>query len=73
MWMGFHKKTKKAYAVKQILTHNKYQTHLKEIWFSNFFFQNGQPRKEFEQHPGVNNILAMYDYEIEEVDTWIIY
>lgn len=29
MWMGFHKKSKKAYAVKQILTNNKYQTHLK--------------------------------------------
>jgi hypothetical protein len=62
--MGFHKKSKKAYAVKQILTCNKYQTHQKEIWFSNYFYVNGQPRKEFEQHPGVYNLLTMYDYEI---------
>ena len=45
VWLGYHMKTKASYAVKQILTRNKYQTHLKEIWFCTYFFRNGKPRK----------------------------
>jgi serine/threonine protein kinase len=41
VWEGFHFKTKKFYAIKEIDTTNKYQTHLTEIWFGNHFFEYG--------------------------------
>jgi serine/threonine protein kinase len=45
VWEGFHFKTKTFYAIKEIDTTNKYQTHLTEIWFGNFFFEDGEPKK----------------------------
>ena len=44
VWEGFHFQTKTFYAVKEIDTQNKYQTHLTEIWFGNYFFESGKPK-----------------------------
>lgn len=41
VWLGQQKKSKKKLAIKQILTKNPHQTHLKEIWFGNYFFGTG--------------------------------
>ena len=74
VWLGVHKRTKKPFAIKQILTKNSHQTHLKEIWFGNFFFEfGGEVRQEFSRHPGTNHLAKMYAYDIRKEDTWIFY
>lgn len=74
MWLGVHRKSRKPFAIKQILTRNNHQTHLKEIWFGNFFFEfGGTVREEFEQHPGVNHLLKLFAYDIKPDDTWLFY
>lgn len=52
---------------------NKYQTHLSEIAFSSYFFQNGQPRSTFINHPGTNVLLLMYNYRVDEEKAYVIY
>lgn len=45
VWLGVQRKTKRKLAIKQILTKNPHQTHLKEIWFGSFFLTSGgEPR-----------------------------
>ena len=73
VWEGFHFQSKTFYAVKEIDTQNKYQTHLTEIWFGNYFFQEGVPRVEFSEHPGIEYLLKMYAYEISEPRAFIVY
>jgi dual specificity tyrosine-phosphorylation-regulated kinase 2/3/4 len=41
VWLGVHKASKRKVAVKQILSKNPYETHLKEIWFCTYFFDRG--------------------------------
>lgn len=38
-----------------------------------YFFKNGKIRKQFSRHPGCENLVMMFDYDIEELDAWIIY
>lgn len=38
VWLGEHKKNKKKFAIKQIITESTHQTHIKEIWFGTYFF-----------------------------------
>ena len=65
VWLGIQKKSKRRVAIKQILSKNPHQTHLKEIWFGGYFFnQGGEPREEFASHPGINNICGLLTYEI---------
>jgi serine/threonine protein kinase len=74
VWLGIQRKTKKRLAIKQILTKNPHQTHLKEIWFGNYFFTaGGEPREEFADHIGVRNICRLLAYDIRPVDTWLFY
>ena len=74
MWLGKHIKSGKQFAIKQIITENTHQTHLKEIWFgTNFFMLGGKPKPEFKEYSGVKNLAKMYSYEINHKDTWIFY
>jgi dual specificity tyrosine-phosphorylation-regulated kinase 2/3/4 len=41
VWLGVHRSSKRKVAVKQILTKNPHETHLKEIWFGSYFFEKG--------------------------------
>jgi dual specificity tyrosine-phosphorylation-regulated kinase 2/3/4 len=46
VWLAVHRSTKRKVAVKQILTKNPHETHLKEIWFGSYFFEKGgEPRE----------------------------
>lgn len=74
MWLGRHVKSGKHFAIKQIITQNTHQTHIKEIWFgTNFFTLGGIPKPEFSGFEGVRNLVRMYSYEINQTDTWIFY
>lgn len=74
VWLGRHCKSGKEFAIKQIITQNTHQTHLKEIWFGTLFFAlGGQPKPEFASDPGVKNLVRIYSYEINQTDTWIFY
>ncbi|EAS00330.2 Serine/Threonine kinase domain protein (macronuclear) [Tetrahymena thermophila SB210] len=73
VWLGEDKQTKENYAVKQILSSNAHQTHIKEIWFGSFFFKNGVAKEKYQMYRGVNNLSKMMNYEIKQVDTWIYY
>jgi dual specificity tyrosine-phosphorylation-regulated kinase 2/3/4 len=74
VWLGVHRSSKRKVAIKQILTKNPHETHLKEIWFGSYFFdRGGDPREEFENHIGINNICKLYSYEIKTVDSWLYY
>lgn len=73
VWEGFHFQSKIFYAIKEIDTQNKYQTHLTEIWFGNYFFENGKPKSEFLKHPGIENLLTMYTYSIVDPRAFIVY
>ena len=74
MWLGRHVKSGKHFAIKQIITQNTHQTHIKEIWFgTNFFTLGGIPKPEFSGFEGVRNFVRMYSYEINQTDTWIFY
>lgn len=51
VWLGENKeKPEQIYAVKQILTNNTHQTHIKEIWFGSFFFEKGVPKPEYTKY-----------------------
>lgn len=41
VWLGIHRTSKRKVAIKQILTKNPHETHLKEIWFGSYFFEKG--------------------------------
>jgi len=74
VWLGEHKRSSKLFAIKQIITENNHQTHMKEIWFGSMFFTlGGLPRPEFSKHAGIKNLAKMYSYEINQKDTWIFY
>jgi dual specificity tyrosine-phosphorylation-regulated kinase 2/3/4 len=73
VWEGFNFKTKTFYAVKEIDTTNKYQTHLTEIWFGNFFFESGEPRKQFADHEGIHSLIRMFTYSIMDPRAFIVY
>ena len=74
VWLGEHKKSKKKYAIKQIITESSHQTHIKEIWFGTYFFEfGGAPKEEFSDHPGIRNLVKLYYYFINKKDTWILY
>ncbi|KAL4455024.1 hypothetical protein ABPG74_006406 [Tetrahymena malaccensis] len=73
VWLGEDKQTKENYAVKQILSSNAHQTHIKEIWFGSFFFKNGVAKEKYQMYRGVNNLSKMMNYEIKQIDTWIYY
>ncbi|KAL4503310.1 hypothetical protein ABPG72_000916 [Tetrahymena utriculariae] len=73
VWLGEDKQTKENYAVKQILSSNAHQTHIKEIWFGSFFFKNGVTKEKYQMYRGVNNLSKMMNYEIKQIDTWIYY
>lgn len=48
VWLGVHRSSKRKVAIKQILTKNPHETHLKEIWFGSYFFEKGgEAREEF--------------------------
>jgi len=66
--------SKRKVAIKQTLTQNPHETHLKEIWFGSYFFdKGGEVREEFEHHIGINNICRLYSYDIQTVDSWLYY
>jgi dual specificity tyrosine-phosphorylation-regulated kinase 2/3/4 len=46
VWLGVHRTTKRKVAIKQILTKNPHETHLKEIWFGSYFFEKGGEARE---------------------------
>lgn len=74
MWLGIHRNSKRKVAIKQILTKNPHETHLKEIWFGSYFFEKGgEAREEFEHHIGITNICKLYSYEIKTLDSWLYY
>lgn len=74
VWLGEHKKSKKKYAVKQIITESSHQTHIKEIWFGTYFFDfGGAPKEEFATCPGIKHLVKLYYYFINKKDTWILY
>jgi len=74
VWLGYHRSSKKRVAIKQILTKNPHETHLKEIWFCSYFFEKGgDAREEFKQTVGIHNICRLYTFEIDKEDTWLYY
>ena len=74
VWLGRHIKSGREFAIKQIITQNTHQTHIKEIWFGTMFFSlGGVPKPEFSKFPGVKNLVRLYSYEINQTDTWIFY
>jgi serine/threonine protein kinase len=74
VWLGRHIKSGREFAIKQIITQNTHQTHIKEIWFGTMFFSlGGIPKPEFASFPGVKNLVRLYSYEINQTDTWIFY
>lgn len=74
VWLGRHIKSGREFAIKQIITQNTHQTHIKEIWFGTMFFSlGGVPKPEFSTFPGVKNLVRLYSYEINQTDTWIFY
>lgn len=74
VWLGKHIKSGKQFAIKQIISNNTHQTHIKEIWFGTMFFTlGGVPKPEFSTHPGMKNLVRLYSYEINQTDTWIFY
>lgn len=74
VWLAEHKKNKKRFAIKQIITESTHQTHIKEIWFGTYFFEfGGAPKEEFRDHPGILNLVKLYYYFINKKDTWIVY
>ena len=74
VWLGRHVKSGREFAIKQIITQNTHQTHIKEIWFGTMYFTlGGVPKPEFANFPGVKNLVRLYSYEINQTDTWIFY
>ena len=74
VWLAEHKKNKKKFAIKQIITESTHQTHIKEIWFGTYFFEfGGAPKEEFVDHTGIQNLVKLYYYFINKKDTWIVY
>lgn len=74
VWLGKHVKSGKQFAIKQIISNNTHQTHIKEIWFGTMFFTlGGVPKPEFSTYPGIKNLVRLYSYEINQTDTWIFY
>ncbi|CAD8099105.1 unnamed protein product [Paramecium sonneborni] len=71
VWLGEHKRTKEKFAIKQILSTNTHQSHMKEIQFGIHFFQDGQPKKQFTNFPGCKNLVRFLTYDIKPQDTWI--
>ncbi|CAK85917.1 unnamed protein product (macronuclear) [Paramecium tetraurelia] len=71
VWLGEHKRTKEKFAIKQILSTNTHQSHMKEIWFGIHFFQDGQPKQQFTSFPGSKNLVRFLTYDIKPQDTWI--
>ncbi len=60
MWLGQNKKTREMFALKQILTNNAHQTHIKEIWFGSYFFEKGTPKEKYQQYRGKKLFLHIY-------------
>ena len=52
VWRGEHKETKVQYAIKQIMKRHPGKSHLKEVFFGNYFFSNVEPKKKFLKYPG---------------------
>jgi dual specificity tyrosine-phosphorylation-regulated kinase 2/3/4 len=74
VWLGEHKKSKKKYAIKQIITESNHETHKKEIWFGEYFFDfGGVARAKFLHHPGIKNLVKLYYYFVNKKDTWLLY
>lgn len=63
VWLGKHIKSGREFAIKQIITQNTHQTHIKEIWFGTMFFSlGGVPKPEYTTFPGVKNLVRLYSY-----------
>lgn len=73
VWLGEHRKTKETFAIKQILSNNTHQSHMKEIWFGTYFFEGGQPKEKFSNFPGGKNLVRFLAYDVKPQDTWIFY
>lgn len=73
VWLGENKKTKEKIAIKQIVTNNNHQTHIKEIWFGSYFFEKGLPKDKFSHYRGINNLSKMIGHDIQSQDTFIFY
>ena len=54
VWKGEHKETKAQFAVKQLMKRHPGKSHLKEVFFGNYFFSNGEPKKKFLKYLGMN-------------------
>jgi dual specificity tyrosine-phosphorylation-regulated kinase 2/3/4 len=73
VWLGEHRSSHKRYAIKQILSKNTHQSHLKEISFGTHFFDGGEIKKQFLSFPGHKNLVKFLAYELKPLDTWIFF
>lgn len=52
---------------------NPYQTHLAEITFSTFFFEDGAPKRAFQNHLGIDGLLKMHGYHVRGDKVYVVY
>lgn len=60
VWLGVNEKNKQLYAIKQVLSTNAHQTHIKEIWFADQFYDEGMPRLDLSYPRGNQERLSSW-------------